>query len=322
VPDSAAANLNPASYPLTLRMQGRLAVVVGGDAVAARQVARLRAAKAEVRVVAQALSPSLAELASRALISVAKRGYLASDLDGAWLVIACAADDSVNAAVAADAERRLIWCVRADDAGASTALTPSADRAGKDMAARRVLVLGGARSGKSATAEAMLAQSGAVDYVATGYRPGTVDSEWDERVRGHQERRPKQWRTIETVDLVQVLAELGPAESGLAEPGPRAPVLIDCLATWLAQVMDDVGLWSASQGADKELALRLDRLLEAWRTTRRHVVAVSNEVGSGIVPATPSGRRFRDELGWLNARVAAASDEVWLCTAGIPQRLR
>jgi adenosylcobinamide kinase/adenosylcobinamide-phosphate guanylyltransferase len=62
--------------------------------------------------------------------------------------------------------------------------------------------------------------------------------------------------------------------------------------------------------------------VQAWSTTARRVVAVSNEVGSGVVPATESGRRFRDELGWLNSRLAAAADEVWLCTAGIPTRLR
>ena len=70
------------------------------------------------------------------------------------------------------------------------------------------------------------------------------------------------------------------------------------------------------------MADHVDRLLGAWRQTRRHVVAVSNEIGSGVVPETASGRRFRDELGRLNARVAAASDEVWLCTAGIARRLR
>ncbi len=86
--------------------------------------------------------------------------------------------------------------------------------------------------------------------------------------------------------------------------------------------MEQCGLWADRRGADEELARRVNGLLAAWQATQRHVVAVSNEVGSGVVPATVSGVRFRDELGVLNARVAAESHEVWLCTAGIPQRLR
>ena len=100
------------------------------------------------------------------------------------------------------------------------------------------------------------------------------------------------------------------------------PVLIDCLSTWLAGVMDECGLWSAAPGADKALAARVDGLLDAWRATRRIVVAVSSEVGSGVVPATASGVRYRDELGLLNTKIAAQCQQVWLCTAGIPRRLR
>ena len=74
--------------------------------------------------------------------------------------------------------------------------------------------------------------------------------------------------------------------------------------------------------AGQALAARLDGLLGAWRATRRTVVAVSNEVGSGVVPGTASGVRYRDELGMLNTRVAAHCQQVWLCTAGIPRRLR
>jgi len=82
--------------------------------------------------------------------------------------------------------------------------------------------------------------------------------------------------------------------------------------------MDECGLWSAAAGADKALAARVDGLLDAWQSTRRIVVAVSNEVGSGVVPATASGVRYRDELGLLNTRIAAHCQQVWLCTAGIP----
>ena len=86
--------------------------------------------------------------------------------------------------------------------------------------------------------------------------------------------------------------------------------------------MDECGAWDGDAEAGQAVTARIDGLLGAWQQTRRHVVAVSNEIGSGVVPQTPTGRRFRDELGRLNARIAAASDEVWLCTAGIARLLR
>jgi adenosylcobinamide kinase / adenosylcobinamide-phosphate guanylyltransferase len=166
------------------------------------------------------------------------------------------------------------------------------------------------------TAERMLAGRDRVDYVACGPLPSAADPGWAERVRVHQERRPARWTTLETLDLEGVLA---------GEPRPEslvAPVLVDCLSTWLAGVMDECGVWTGAPDADKNLAERVDGLVEAWRSTRRQVVAVSNEVGSGVVPATASGVRFRDELGALNTRIAAECEQVWLCVAGIAQRLR
>jgi adenosylcobinamide kinase/adenosylcobinamide-phosphate guanylyltransferase len=181
----------------------------------------------------------------------------------------------------------------------------------------RVLVLGGARSGKSVTAERMLGHRDQVDYVACGLPGGDTDPSWADRVRLHRERRPPRWTTLETLDLEGVLD--GP-DRGTARQA--APVLVDCLSTWLAGVMDECGLWTGCPGADKELAARVDGMLDAWRSTRRVVVGVSNEVGSGVVPGTASGMRFRDELGKLNALVAAECEQVWLCTAGIARRLR
>jgi adenosylcobinamide kinase/adenosylcobinamide-phosphate guanylyltransferase len=193
---------------------------------------------------------------------------------------------------------------------------------------RRVLVLGGARSGKSTTAERFLSGHGAVEYVATGMPPSGDDKEWAARVASHRDRRPPDWRTSETLDVEGVL--------GSADP---APVLVDCLSLWLARVMDECGAWDAagsggvpggvSGDGDGDtgdggaaVRARVERLLGAWRSTPRHVVAVSNEVGCGVVPATASGRLYRDALGRLNAQVAADSDEVWFCTAGLPRRLR
>jgi len=179
----------------------------------------------------------------------------------------------------------------------------------------RVLVLGGARSGKSVTAERMLAGRDRVDYVATGAIPDDADPEWAARVNAHRQRRPANWTTLETRNLAPILAATSPERI-------VAPVLVDCLSTWLAGVMDDIGLWEGGDGADRELASRTDGLVDAWRTTRRHVVAVSNEVGSGVVPATASGVRYRDELGVLNARIAAECEQVWYCVAGIARRIK
>jgi adenosylcobinamide kinase / adenosylcobinamide-phosphate guanylyltransferase len=162
------------------------------------------------------------------------------------------------------------------------------------------------------TAERLLSRQERVDYVACGPLPSIDDLDWVERVRRHQERRPEHWTTMETLNVEEVLAG--------RLPGP--PVLVDCLSTWLAGVMEECGLWAEAPDADKQLAERVDGLVDAWRATRRHVVAVSNEVGSGVIPGTVSGVRFRDELGVLNARIAAECEQVWLCVAGIAQRLR
>ncbi len=219
---------------------------------------------------------------------------------------------------------------------------------------RRTLVLGGARSGKSVEAERRLAAFPDVVYVATGgTRDG--DQDWAQRVSLHRERRPSSWRTVETCDLLPLLGAgpdteaagagaeaAGPGREGGvpgaedggpgAGPGPGAgrpagtsPLLIDCLALWLTHVMDDVGAWDDATweaGGREALRKRTDALVAALRETRRPVVAVSNEVGSGVVPATSTGRRFRDELGRLNAAFAAECEQVLLVVAGQALALR
>jgi len=182
-------------------------------------------------------------------------------------------------------------------------------RAGERAATTRTLVLGGSGSGKSAFAEQLAARLEPIEYVATGARGG-ADPEWDERVRRHRERRPANWTTMEATDAAAVLGTDGTA------------VLLDSVTTWLAAAMDECGCWTGAPGAAGRLDERAGELVEAWTSTRRAVIAVSDEVGSGVVPDTASGRLFRDRLGALNQRLAAASDEVWLVTAGIPRRLR
>lgn len=178
---------------------------------------------------------------------------------------------------------------------------------------RRTLVLGGARSGKSAEAERRLAAFPRVQYVATG---GTreEDPEWAARIAAHRARRPEGWRTVETCDLAPLLAT-----------DDEAPLLIDCLALWLTDAMDSADAWDEaawSTGGGPALAERTAALVAAVRSTSRTVVAVSNEVGSGVVPGTRAGRRFRDELGRLNAAVAAECEQVLLVVAGMAQQLK
>jgi adenosylcobinamide kinase/adenosylcobinamide-phosphate guanylyltransferase len=171
----------------------------------------------------------------------------------------------------------------------------------------RVLVLGGSRSGKSAHAESLVADPADVVYLATSV-PVADDPEWAGRVAAHRARRPAGWTTLETT-----------APSELLRSGT---VLVDSVTTWVAALMDETGVWSEEPGALDRLAARVDALVNAWAMTPAHVVAVSDEVGLGVVPESRAGRLFRDALGEVNQRLAGTADEVWFVVAGLPQRLR
>jgi adenosylcobinamide kinase/adenosylcobinamide-phosphate guanylyltransferase len=166
------------------------------------------------------------------------------------------------------------------------------------------LVLGGARSGKSRYAESLLRSHPKVTYLAPGPVPDGSDPEWAERIRAHQARRPAQWSTLETTELAAVIREAG------------RPVLIDCLSTWLTQLIDDIDAWQDRDRAASHLEKETTRLLEALAAATVDIVLVSNEVGWSVVPGTASGRMFRDDLGRLNAAVSGASDHVALVVAG------
>jgi adenosylcobinamide kinase/adenosylcobinamide-phosphate guanylyltransferase len=170
----------------------------------------------------------------------------------------------------------------------------------------RTLVIGGARSGKSRTAERLVSTDPEIVYVATAYPPGD-DEEWAERIRLHQERRPAGWQTIETIDLVPLLGEAGPT------------LLVDCLTLWLTRVMDRAEAWSTGDYSSVED--EIDRLVAAWASAEREVVAVTNELGQGVVPESASVRRFRDLMGIVNTRIAAESGDVLWCVAGRVVRL-
>jgi len=200
----------------------------------------------------------------------------------------------------------------------------------------RTLVIGGARSGKSSEAERLLAAEMDVTYVATSYPVGHSpvghspvghnpvandtsgqdtagqdsfghDLEWTERVRRHQGDRPVNWQTVETLDVAGLLDHSG------------GPLLIDCFTLWLTRVMDAHDAWDDETWAttgETTVQHEVDVLVTAWRGTSRRVVAVTNEVGQGVVPATASGRRFRDLMGMLNTRLASDNEEVRWCVAG------
>jgi adenosylcobinamide kinase/adenosylcobinamide-phosphate guanylyltransferase len=166
----------------------------------------------------------------------------------------------------------------------------------------RLLVIGGQRSGKSRYAEAVVAAGGlAPVYIATA-APG--DDEMRARIDKHRDRRGPAWRTVEEpLDLAPAIQR---------ESGPGFHVLVDCLTVWLSNVM----------GADRPVEPNCDALVAALARVAGPVVLVSNEVGLGIVPDNALARRYADELGILNQRVAAAVDRVVLMAAGLPVVLK
>jgi adenosylcobinamide kinase/adenosylcobinamide-phosphate guanylyltransferase len=170
--------------------------------------------------------------------------------------------------------------------------------------AKLALVLGGARSGKSRYAESLVSSlpppwQAPWNYVATA-EPG--DAEMAERIAAHRARRGASWRTIEAPrDL-----------AGSLEAAKGGPILVDCLTLWLSNLM--------LAGADVDAEMK--RLDAALAAAVAPIVMVANEVGYGIVPDHPLGRRFRDMQGVLNQRIAARADRVVLVVAGLPLALK
>jgi adenosylcobinamide kinase/adenosylcobinamide-phosphate guanylyltransferase len=159
------------------------------------------------------------------------------------------------------------------------------------------LILGGARSGKSREAEALATSLPPPwRYVATAQ---AIDQEMRERIALHRERRAAGWETHEAaIELGETIGKLAREE---------APILVDCLTLWLSNLM--LG------GHDVDAALaKLEAALDAARAP---VILVANEVGLGIVPENALARRFRDEAGRLNQRLAARADRVLLMVAGL-----
>lgn len=165
-------------------------------------------------------------------------------------------------------------------------------------------MLGGARSGKSATAERLLRAEHTLTYVATGPAASADDPDWTARVQAHRDRRPAHWTTCETTDVAAALRTA------------QGPLLVDSLTAWLTALLDRAGAWHDQPGWRGRVDAQVDDLLAAWQAVPARVVAVSDEVGWGVVPAAASGRLFRDLLGELNTQVAQASEQVLLVVAG------
>jgi len=167
---------------------------------------------------------------------------------------------------------------------------------------RRVLVLGGARSGKSRTALQLAENASARRiYVATAQ---AFDDEMRERIAQHRAERDGSWQTFD--------APLDLADAIRAQTAPGQSVLVDCLTLWLSNVVL----------AERDPKREADRLIEAVQEAQGPLILVSNEVGQGIVPSTPLGRAFRDEQGRLNQRMAEICDAVVFVAAGCPILLK
>lgn len=166
-----------------------------------------------------------------------------------------------------------------------------------------LLVLGGAKSGKSSWAESVVKHfPPPYVYVATAQ---ALDDEMKLRIQLHRQRRKGLWETIESpMELSATLESL---------KGLRKPALVDCITLWLSNLL-------CSASAEAESAV--DGVCEAVEAVDYPLVIVSNEVGGGIVPDNPLARKFRDLSGLTNQKLARICASVFLVTAGLPLRLK
>jgi adenosylcobinamide kinase/adenosylcobinamide-phosphate guanylyltransferase len=176
------------------------------------------------------------------------------------------------------------------------------------------LILGGARSGKSSFGERLAGQRGErVAYIATAQ---ALDDEMAERITMHKNNRPAGWHTLEIPRNVGL--------SWTAQNVQADVALLDCITLLVTNILletsPDVDAPDAP-AASARVEAEIEQLLEAIRGSQASWIVVSNEVGMGLVPPYPSGRVYRDLLGWANQQLAAEADEVFFMLAGIPMRL-
>jgi len=177
---------------------------------------------------------------------------------------------------------------------------------------RLILILGGARSGKSGYALRLArsqAREGEVVYLATAE---ALDEEMSQRILRHRRDRPPGWRTVEVSrEVTASVVELG-AEA--------AVIVLDCVTLWISNLLLAEGEEAAGQ--EEAILGQVKALVRAARGATACVILVSNEVGLGVVPPTPLGRTFRDIAGQANQLLAQAADEVYVMWAGLPQRIK
>jgi adenosylcobinamide kinase/adenosylcobinamide-phosphate guanylyltransferase len=173
---------------------------------------------------------------------------------------------------------------------------------GSDVGMSRLLVLGGARSGKSRYGQQRIeCVHGPLAYIATAQ---AFDSEMADRIARHRADRGTRWSTLETpLDLPCAIAEAARWYSA---------ILVDCLTLWVTNLML----------AEHDLARARDALIHSIGACQVPIALIANEVGLGIVPDNALARRFRDEAGWLNQKLAEAADEVVFIAAGLPMSLK
>lgn len=172
-----------------------------------------------------------------------------------------------------------------------------------------ILVLGGARSGKSAFAQKLASELGyRVLFVATG---SAGDEEMRRRIELHKKSRPEDWRTLEVAT--------GVGEAIAQHVADAEVVLLDCLTFMVSNLMETAADPEDIEALDEAIAGEMRRILEQKGA---HLIIVSNEVGMGLVPVYQSGRAFRDLLGRANQMAAGRADRVYLLVAGIPQALK
>ena len=175
-----------------------------------------------------------------------------------------------------------------------------------------ILILGGARSGKSSQAAEIAGKHDEVVYLATGV---PTDEEMENRIARHKEDRPDSWRTVEEP------VKVGEALRELKSDSFSGAVILDCLGFWLSNTMREVDLEGPGELEDF-VQLKVTEELGLARGSEFELIVVSNEVGMGVIPDSPAGRRFRDALGRANQAVGSLADSVYLMVAGFPLQLK
>ena len=174
---------------------------------------------------------------------------------------------------------------------------------------KTILLLGGARSGKSTLAQELARQLGnKVLFVATGE---PLDEEMKVRIEEHKKNRPKNWRTLEASHNIgkTLRKKIGDAEV----------IIIDCLTLLVSNLMKNDPDYPE---AEKQVMSEINEIISTMKSSPAHFIIVSNEVGLGLVPNNKLGRTYRDLLGKTNQLIAQYTDTVYFMTAGIPLKLK